>query len=101
MTSVTFRRGDEIFRVQGVTYGPFAPAEDGTQFPSAKRVGDDFRQMGLAGINTIRVYHPPPHWLLESAEEHGLSLLIDIPWSKHLCFLSSHRAQRSSSRMSQ
>src|SRR5438094_619997 len=57
-----FRRGDEIFRVQGVTYGPFAPAGDGTQFPSAKRVGDDFRQMSVAGVNTIRVYHPPPHW---------------------------------------
>src|SRR5687768_3019273 len=28
-----FRRGREVFRVNGVTYGPFAPGSDGTQFP--------------------------------------------------------------------
>src|SRR5438128_10316362 len=79
VNGLRFRRGDEAFRVQGVTYGPFAPGNHGTQFPLAKRVGDDFGKMTLAGINSIRVYHPPPAWLLELADEYGLSVLIDIP----------------------
>jgi len=89
-----FRRGDSVFRVQGVTYGPFAPDIDGTQFPDPRRITEDFRQMAAGGINAIRVYHPPPQRLLGAAEANGLQVLIDIPWSKHLCFLNSPAAQR-------
>ena len=64
-----FRRGANRFRVQGVTYGPFAPGDDGLPFPAKEMVRRDFAQMRQIGINAIRVYHMPPTWLLELAEE--------------------------------
>src|SRR5262249_3190738 len=39
-------------------------------------------------------YHPPPAWLLDSADEQGMQVLVDIPWRKHLCFLESTQGQR-------
>src|SRR5262245_19969160 len=87
-------RGSEPFRVRGVTYGPFAPGSDGTQFPSSERVRDDFEQMASAGINALRDYHVPPPWLLDAADQQGVSILIDIPRQKHLCFLDSDEACR-------
>src|SRR5262245_34548034 len=36
-----FRRGGDRFRVQGVTYGPFAPSENGVQFPARETVRRD------------------------------------------------------------
>src|SRR5436190_15684288 len=91
---IRLSRDGRRFRVQGVTYGPFAPGRDGAQFPVADRVRDDFSRMISAGINAIRVYHVPPQWLLELADEQGMTVLIDVPWRKHLCFLDSEEAQR-------
>ncbi|MFO0965414.1 MAG: glycoside hydrolase family 2 TIM barrel-domain containing protein [Gemmataceae bacterium] len=81
-------------RLQGVTYGPFAPDSCGHQFPSRDRVADDFAGMKEIGINALRVYHVPPASLLEQAEEHELGVFVDVPWPKHLCFLESEAAQR-------
>jgi len=81
------------FRVQGVTYGPFAPGPDGLQFPSPARAANDFARMRAAEVNALRTYHVPPAWFLELAGEHDLSVFIDVPWPKHLCFLDSPRAQ--------
>jgi prepilin-type N-terminal cleavage/methylation domain-containing protein/prepilin-type processing-associated H-X9-DG protein len=92
------RRGNARFRVQGVTYGPFAPDADGLQFPAAETVRHDFAHMAQVGINAIRVYHVPPPWLLELAEERAICVLIDVPWSKHVCFLDSRQAQREAHR---
>jgi GT2 family glycosyltransferase len=93
-----FRRVGLPFHVQGVTYGPFAPANDGTQFPVVSQVRDDFRHMASAGINAIRVYHVPPRRLLDLADAENVQVLIDIPWRKHLCFLDSQDAQREARR---
>jgi hypothetical protein len=76
-----------------VTYGPFAPDPRGQSFPAPGRVRNDFERMQEAGINAIRTYHVPPEWLLEQAEEHRVRVLIDVPWSKHLCFLHGRRAR--------
>jgi O-antigen biosynthesis protein len=81
------------FRVQGVTYGPFAPGSDGVHLPSPDRVADDFARMRDAEVNSLRTYHVPPEWFLRLAGEHDLSVFIDVPWPKHLCFLDSPRAQ--------
>jgi GT2 family glycosyltransferase len=89
-----FSRAGQRLRVQGVTYGPFAPDPDGQQFPDPARSADDFVRMSDAGINAIRTYHVPPEWLLRLADEHGLNVFIDIPWRKHLCFLESAAARR-------
>jgi O-antigen biosynthesis protein len=87
---VRYGRG---FRVQGVTYGPFAPGPDGIQLPGPDRAADDFARMRDAEVNALRTYHVPPGWFLGLAGEHDLSVFIDVPWPKHLCFLDSPRAQ--------
>lgn len=84
-----FTRNGERFRVQGVTYGPFAAGADGHPFPPPEKVADDFARMGDAGINTIRTYHVPPEWFFREADEAGISVFVDVPWPKHLCFLDS------------
>src|SRR5262249_56939345 len=87
-------RGGKRLRVRGVTYGPFAPDAEGQPFPAPERVADDFRRMQAAGLNAVRTYHVPPPRLLRLADEHGISVLIDVPWQKHLCFLDSDGARR-------
>ena len=47
--------GGARFLVKGVTYGTFAPASDGSQFPSRAVVRADFDAMRQAGLNTVRV----------------------------------------------
>ncbi len=83
-----FRLGDSKFWVKGVTYGPFAPrpASD-IQLPPQHQIEADFRLLRGLGANTIRVYHVPPRGLLDTAQAFGLKVLVDVPWSKHRCFL--------------
>jgi GT2 family glycosyltransferase len=82
-----FARQEQRLRVQGVTYGPFAPNTDGQPFPSPARTADDFGRMREARLNAIRTYHLPPEWLLHLADEHCVDVFIDVPWRKHVCFL--------------
>ena len=51
--------GDARFLLKGVTYGTFAPDDNGLQFPAIDRVRSDFAAMAAAGVNTVRVYTPP------------------------------------------
>ncbi|HKS38233.1 MAG TPA: glycosyl transferase, partial [Verrucomicrobiae bacterium] len=88
-----FRVGGRKFPVKGLTYGPFAPNDQNEMFPSRDQTARDFKQVRELGANLLRVYYPPPPWLLDLAEEHALKLLIDIPWAKHLCFLDSQKAK--------
>ena len=89
-----FRLGDSKFFAKGVTYGPFAPGESGDHLPPLEGILRDFAQLRILGANVLRVYHVPPRWFLDLAQEHGLKVLVDIPWNKHLCFLDSERDQR-------
>src|SRR5918992_2604157 len=83
-----FLRVDEQrFLVKGVTYGTFAPDATGAQFPSAERVAQDFALMAAAGLNTVRVYTVPSRALLDQAAEHGLRVMIGMPWAQHIAFL--------------
>src|SRR5438552_253449 len=81
-----FRVGDEKFYVKGVTYGPFAENSDGELFPSRDQTREDFAQMLRLGANCIRVYHNPPRWLLDLAQEMGIKVFIDVAWPKNLAF---------------
>lgn len=74
------------FPVKGVTYGTFSE-RDGHQFPEAAVVARDFLRMVEAGINSVRVYTVPPMWLLDLAAEHGLYVMIGIPWEQHIAIL--------------
>ncbi len=84
-----FFAGDEKFFVKGVTYGPFAMASHGSQFPERDVAVVDFALMAENGVNTVRVFTAPPLWLLDLADDHGLKMLVGIPWSQHVTFLDS------------
>lgn len=88
-----FRLGAEKFHLKGVAYGPFAPDALGEPFVSPEQTARDFGQMRELGANVARIYHVPPRWFLDLAAEHGLKLLIDVPWSKHSCFLDSESSR--------
>src|SRR6516165_534885 len=79
--------GGEKFWVRGVTYGTFQPDLLGLQFPSPDVVNRDFAAIGRAGLNAVRVYTPPPLWLLTLAASHGLRVMIGLPWEQHVSFL--------------
>ena len=73
--------GHEKFFVRGVTYGAFPPNRLGHQFPEPVQVARDFTLMRRAGINTILTYTVPPISLLDKAQEHGIRVIVTVPWS--------------------
>jgi glycosyltransferase involved in cell wall biosynthesis len=70
--------GSEPFRVKGVTYGSFAPRDDGELFPEGHRLKDDLLRMAERGINVVRTYTLPPPELLDLAREVGLRVLVGL-----------------------
>jgi GT2 family glycosyltransferase len=89
-----FFAGERKHFVKGVTYGPFAPDEEGMQFPSRAVVAADFARMAQAGVNTVRIFTVPPLWLLDAAHRAGLKLLVGLPWTQHVAFLDSREMQQ-------
>jgi GT2 family glycosyltransferase/ABC-type thiamine transport system ATPase subunit len=87
--------GDRKLYIRGVTYGTFAPGADGVDYPSPARVDEDFAGMAAAGFNAVRTYTVPPRWLLDTAQRHGLLVMVGHPWEQHVAFLDD-RARRSS-----
>jgi GT2 family glycosyltransferase len=77
--------GERKLYVRGVTYGAFRPANDG--LPSRDVAARDFTQMAANGINAVRTYSVPPRWLLDLALQHGLYVMVGIPWEQHVAFL--------------
>ncbi|HEV8542559.1 MAG TPA: glycosyltransferase [Verrucomicrobiae bacterium] len=84
-----FRLAGKKFHVKGVTYGPFAPNAQGEFFAPRDQVIRDFQLISELGANVLRLYYVPPKWFLDLAFEHGLRVLVDVPWNKHLCFLDA------------
>jgi glycosyltransferase involved in cell wall biosynthesis len=89
------RAGEAKFWVKGVTYGPFGQRADGLFLPEPGQMAKDLAQIRGLGANTIRVYHPPTREVLDLAHEHGLKVFVDVPWSKHRCFMESREDQES------
>ena len=81
--------------VKGVTYGTFRPDSTGAEFHDRAQVGRDFAAMAAAGINSVRTYTPPPMWFLDCAAEHGLRVLVGLPWEQHVTFLGDRARARS------
>ena len=73
---------DEKFWIRGVTYGTFRGDADGVQFPPQDTVQHDFQTMAKVGLNSVRVYTPPPLWLYR-----GLRVMVGLPWEQHIAFL--------------
>ncbi len=88
-----FRLNGEKWYVKGFSYGPFAPNSAGEHLPERHRLQDDFAHMRELGASTLRVYFPPPVWLLDDAVEYGLRVFVDVPWEKHRCFFEDWDAQ--------
>jgi GT2 family glycosyltransferase len=93
-----FRLADKKFYVKGVTYGPFAPNAQAEFFPAPDQVEKDFEQIKELAANVLRLYYVPPRWFLDAALRHGLRLLIDVPWNKHLCFLENDQTREEACR---
>jgi GT2 family glycosyltransferase len=86
--------GQQRLYVRGTTYGAFAPNRDGDQFPEPIETMRDFALMNAAGINTLLTYTVPPLWLLDLAQDHGLRVLVTIPWMEYVCFLENAATRR-------
>jgi glycosyltransferase involved in cell wall biosynthesis len=89
-----FRLGDEKFYVKGVTYGPFKPGADGLPLPDRAQAQRDFQQMLELGANCLRIYHTPPVWFLDLAQEMGLKIFLDVAWPKNLTFVGDEDLTR-------
>jgi glycosyltransferase involved in cell wall biosynthesis len=86
--------GHEKFYIKGVTYGTFQPDGQGNQFPSKEIVAMDFALMAMYGFNTVRTYTTPPTYLLDVALEHGLKVMVGLPWEQHITFLDSRKSKQ-------
>ena len=86
--------GPERFWVKGVSYGTFAPDQNGVCFPPAARIGEDFTLMRRAGVNTVRTYTAPDRQFLDLAERHGLRVMAGVPWADHVAFLDDRQLAR-------
>lgn len=86
--------GDQKLYIKGVTYGPFRPTQDGSQYRDRAMVDRDFAMMAMAGINAVRTYTVPPRWLLDAALQHGLRVMVGVPWEQHIAFLDDRNTPR-------
>ena len=83
--------GDEKVYLRGVTYGTFRPDKDGNDYPAPAVVERDFNQMVANGINAVRTYTVPPGWVLDKAQQHGLHVMVGLPWEQHVAFLDDRQ----------
>jgi glycosyltransferase involved in cell wall biosynthesis len=86
-----FRLGADKFYVKGVTYGPFKPGPDGEPLPDPDQVRKDFAQMRDLGVNCARIYHLPPAWFLDLAQQMGMKIFLDVAWPKNLTFVGDRQ----------
>jgi hypothetical protein len=50
-------------------------------------VEQDFSLMSASGVNAVRTYTAPPHWLLEIAHKCNLRILVGLQGERHHTFL--------------
>ncbi len=84
-----FFAGDQRLLLRGVTYGTFRPRPDGAAFPRPDTVLNDMVGMAANGINAVRTYTLPPRWLLNTAHQCGLYVLVGLWWEQHTAFLDA------------
>src|SRR5260221_1473413 len=83
--------GDEKLYIRGVTYGTFRLDEDGHETYDPRVVEQDFALMAANGLNAIRTYTVPPSWLLDAAVQHGIRVMVGLPWEQHIAFLDDKK----------
>jgi len=83
-----FRRGNSKHWIKAVTYGPFEPRDsDDIGLPPEPVLQADLHSLAELGANTLRVYEPPPLSFLDACAEHGLQVIVSVPWEHHIDFL--------------
>ncbi|WP_207495198.1 glycosyltransferase [Aridibaculum aurantiacum] len=87
-------RGRQKFYIKGVTYGTFAPDEEGFQFPDETVIAKDFEMMALHGINSVRTYTVPSQSILNLALQNNLQVMVGLPWEQHITFLDTKERQQ-------
>lgn len=84
--------GEEKLYVRGVTYGPFRPSESGGEYHSPEAVERDFARIAANGLNAVRTYTTPERWLLDTAQRHGLRVMVGLSWwEQHLASLDDNK----------
>ena len=94
--------GDEKLYVRGVTYGTFRPDARRAASSRPGRVARGLRRDGgERHQRRPRRTRVPPRWLLDVALEHGLRVMVGLPWEQHVAFLDdrARAADRSSARV--
>jgi glycosyltransferase involved in cell wall biosynthesis len=79
--------GERKLYLRGVSFGPFAVGPHGFPLPDHATLARDLALMADVGANCLRTFTVPPRWLLDQAAEHGVRVLVTIPWAEHVCFL--------------
>ncbi len=91
--------GDETLYVRGVTYGTFRPDAEGHEFPARDVVSRDFEMMAAIDVNAVRTYTPPPAWLLDEAQRHGLRVMVGLAAERYVGHLNDGRRPSEIARM--
>jgi len=86
-----FRRGDKLWTMHGLTYGPFFGADG---LPVLDRAAQDLTMIAAWGANAVRLYTPPPEWFLDLCAERGLSVVTGVAWTDHIDFLRSSASRK-------
>ena len=89
-----FRLKGKLWPLQGLTYGPFGQDPNVDAFATREQTLKDFDIIRSTGTNTLRVYHVPPQWFMDMANDHSLKLWVDIPWGQHHAFLDSRQERK-------
>jgi beta-galactosidase/beta-glucuronidase len=79
--------GREKLYIKGVTYGTFHPNSKGESYPEPDIVAQDFAQIVVNGMNSVRTYTVPPNWFLDLAHKNNLRVMVGLPWEQHIAFL--------------
>ena len=79
--------GNQKLLVRGTTYGTFRPDAHGNEYGTRDQVERDLVAIAANGFNALRTYTVPPRWLLDTAERHGLRVMVGLPWEQHVAFL--------------
>ncbi len=91
--------GERKLYVRGVTYGTFRADADGHEFPAPEVVSRDFEMMAANHVNAVRTYTPPPAWLLDEAQRHGLRVMVGLAAERYVGYLNDGRRDSEIARM--
>jgi GT2 family glycosyltransferase len=86
--------GEKVY-IRGVTYGTFQTDARGNELWRPEWVQCDFQAIAQNGFNAVRTYTPPPAWFFDLAVQHGLRVMVGLPWEQHINFLDERRRRLS------